>query len=162
MPVPVPTATRPAPTKSSNATPSTQELIDSLSLPEKVFALSGTGFSRTSGLPSYGLNKVKVSDSPTDIRGDTVFGPHGSAVLPNATCVAATFDVATMRRLGEELAEECKLKSVDNLLAPTINLHRDPRGGRNQESPGEDPFLAGQYASAFVQGESLPTLSDLH
>lgn len=161
MPVPVPTTTRPAPTKSSNASPSTQELIDSLSLPEKVFALSGTGFSRTSGLPSYGLNKVKVSDSPTDIRGDTVFGPHGSAVLPNATCVAATFDVATMRRLGEQLAEECKLKSVDNLLAPTINLHRDPRGGRNQESPGEDPFLAGQYASAFVQGESLPVASGL-
>lgn len=154
MPIPVPPATRPAPpTKPTpNTTPSTQEIIDSLSLPEKVFALSGSGFSRTNGLSSYGLHKVKVSDSPTDIRGDTVFGPHGSAVLPNATSVAATFDIDTMRRLGEELAEECKLKSVDNLLAPTINLHRDPRGGRNQESPGEDPFLAGQYASAFVKG----------
>lgn len=132
---------------------STTDIIASLSLPEKVFALSGSGFSRTSGLPAYNLHKVKVSDSPTDIRGDTVFGPYGSAVLPNATCVAATFDVATMQRLGEELAGECKLKSVDTLLAPTINLHRDPRGGRNQESPGEDPFLAGQYASAFVRGE---------
>ncbi|GHJ90095.1 hypothetical protein NliqN6_6497 [Naganishia liquefaciens] len=154
MPIPIPPSSVPAaPIKpTTRPTPSTQDIIDALSLPEKVFALSGTGFSRTSGLPTHHLHKVKVSDSPTDIRGDTVFGPHGSAVLPNATSVAATFDIATMRRLGEELAEECKLKSVDNLLAPTINLHRDPRGGRNQESPGEDPFLAGQYASAYVRG----------
>ncbi|KAJ9105048.1 hypothetical protein QFC19_003680 [Naganishia cerealis] len=154
MPVPVPTTPNlPAVTKPAHSTSTTiADIISSLSLPEKVFALSGSGFSRTNGLPAHNLHKVKVSDSPTDIRGDTVFGPYGSAVFPNATCVAATFDVETMQRLGEELAEECKLKSVDTLLAPTINLHRDPRGGRNQESPGEDPFLAGQYASAFVRG----------
>lgn len=159
MPVPVPTAPshtgQPAFTKPAHhATASPADIISSLSLPEKVFALSGSGFSRTSGLPAHNLHKVKVSDSPTDIRGDTVFGPYGSAVLPNATCVAATFDVNTMQALGELLAEECKLKSVDTLLAPTINMHRDPRGGRNQESPGEDPFLAGQYAASFVKGTS--------
>ncbi|KAJ9094729.1 hypothetical protein QFC21_005887 [Naganishia friedmannii] len=148
MPVPVPTvpchANQPAVTKPARHSPtSPNDIIASLSLPEKVFALSGSGFSRTNGLPAHNLHKVKVSDSPTDIRGDTVFGPYGSAVLPNATCVAATFDVKTMQTVGEQLAEECKLKSVDTLLAPTINMHRDPRGGRNQESPGEDPFLAG-------------------
>ena len=36
--------------------------------------------------------------------------------------------------------------------SPTINMQRDPRWGRNQEVPGEDPMLTGAYASAFVRG----------
>ena len=42
--------------------------------------------------------------------------------------------------------------------SPTVNMQRDPRWGRNQEVPGEDPELTGQYASNFVQGlQGSPT-----
>jgi beta-glucosidase-like glycosyl hydrolase len=36
--------------------------------------------------------------------------------------------------------------------APNINIFRDPRWGRGQETPGEDPFWSGEYAAAFVRG----------
>lgn len=36
--------------------------------------------------------------------------------------------------------------------SPTVNMQRDPRWGRNQEVPGEDPMLTGQYAANFVRG----------
>ena len=50
--------------------------------------------------------------------------------------------------------------------SPTINMQRDPRWGRNQEVPGEDPMLTGNYAANFVQGlqgephAGLPSIMD--
>ena len=47
--------------------------------------------------------------------------------------------------------------------SPTVNMQRDPRWGRNQEVPGEDPMLTGQYAANFVQGlQGLSPLIDPH
>jgi beta-glucosidase len=128
-------------------------IISSLSLPEKVFLLSGSSFTATGSLPKHDLHKAKVSDAQTDVRGDTIFNAPAAAVFPNATALASTWDVDMLRNIGAALADEMKLKDVDCLLAPTLNLHRDPRGGRNQESYSEDPFLAGKCGSALVQGQ---------
>ena len=133
-----------------------QAIINSMSLPEKVFLLSGSSFSSTGGVSKHSLHKVKVSDGPTDIRGSTVFNGVKAAVFPNATALASTWDLDIVREVGSALADEMRLKSVDCVLAPTLNLHRDPRGGRNQESYGEDPVLAGKCGSAFVQGRQRP------
>ena len=54
--------------------------------------------------------------------------------------------------LGEELASEAKLKDVDVLLGPTINIHRHPLGGRHFECFSEDPFLTGKIAIEYVKG----------
>ena len=58
-----------------------------------------------------------------------------------------------MELVGVELGKECRLKDVQILIGPTINLHRDPRGGRNFECFSEDPLLTGTMGSAYVKGE---------
>jgi hypothetical protein len=130
-------------------------LLRSLSLPEKVFLLSGSSFTATNGLPAHGLYKAKVSDAQTDVRGGIIFNAPTAAVFPNATALASTWDLDLIQQVGVALAGEMVTKDVDVLMAPTLNLHRDPRGGRNQESYGEDPFLAGKCGSALVRGECL-------
>jgi beta-glucosidase len=50
------------------------------------------------------------------------------------------------------VALQAKSKSVQVVLGPNINLHRDPRGGRNFESFSEDPLLTGQLGAAIVNG----------
>ena len=57
-----------------------------------------------------------------------------------------------MRELGEEVAFQAKQKSVQIVLGPNINLHRDPRAGRNFEAFSEDPLLTGHLAAAIVNG----------
>jgi beta-glucosidase len=54
--------------------------------------------------------------------------------------------------MGERLAHEARLKSAQVVLGPTINIHRDPRAGRNFECFSEDPLLSGQLAGAIVNG----------
>jgi beta-glucosidase len=75
-------------------------------------------------------------------------------VFPNASCLASSFDPALVERIGAEIGKECQLKSTQLLMGPTINLHRDPRGGRNFECFSEDPVLTGLMGSAYVKGES--------
>jgi beta-glucosidase len=131
------------------------EIVSSLSVHEKVFLLSGSSFVRTSGLSKFDLHPAKTSDGPTDIRGDTVLNAPHSIVIPNATALASTWDLEAIRGIGSVLGGEAKWKEVDILLAPNLNLHRDPRGGRNQESYGEDGFLAGKCGAAFGNGEYM-------
>lgn len=57
-----------------------------------------------------------------------------------------------MREFGEEVAFQAKAKSVQVVLGPNINLHRDPRAGRNFEAFSEDPLLTGHLAAAIING----------
>lgn len=59
------------------------------------------------------------------------------------TSLAATFDTQLLHEVGEFLAEEAKIKAASMLLAPTINMIRNPRGGRSFECFSEDPHLSG-------------------
>jgi beta-glucosidase len=75
-----------------------------------------------------------------------------TACFPNTTCLASTWDVELLTRLGERLVTEAHMKSSQLVLGPTINIHRDPRAGRNFECFSEDPLLSGQLAGAIVNG----------
>lgn len=75
-----------------------------------------------------------------------------TACFPNTTCLAATWDAELLELMGERLIPESNAKSTQFLLGPTINIHRDPRGGRNFECFSEDPLLSGQLAGAIVNG----------
>lgn len=57
-----------------------------------------------------------------------------------------------MHEMGKALAQQAKLKSASVILGPTMNVHRDPRGGRNFECFSEDPFLTGSLGAAMVNG----------
>ena len=61
-------------------------------------------------------------------------------------------DRELVRRVGEAIGSEARRKNVDVVLAPTINLHRSPYGGRHFEAFSEDPILTAELASEYVRG----------
>lgn len=102
--------------------------------------------------PELGLRRIVVSDGPAGVRGETWDERSPSANVPSPTALAASWDVARIERVGRLLAFECRRKGVDVLLAPTVNLHRTPFGGRHFECFSEDPYLTGAIGAAFVRG----------
>jgi beta-glucosidase len=75
-----------------------------------------------------------------------------TACFPNTTCLASTWDAELLGQMGDRLAKQAHMKSAQVVLGPTINIHRDPRAGRNFECFSEDPLLSGQLAGAIVNG----------
>lgn len=51
-----------------------------------------------------------------------------------------------------QLGQECRAKAVHVILGPTVNIHRNPLGGRGFEMFSEDPFLSGKVAAQYVRG----------
>src|ERR1700730_5684341 len=88
-------------------------------------------------------------------------GLHGfdtGTVFPAPINLAATFDPDLAQKTGAAIAAEARATGVGMILAPVLDLARDPRWGRVEEDFGEDPFLTGQMGLAYVrgaQGESL-------
>ena len=102
-------------------------------------------------------------------------GLHGLArnghatVFPQAIGMAATWDTDLVHRIGDVVATEARAKfnarpaSADRRIyegltiwSPNINIFRDPRWGRGQETYGEDPYLTGRLGVAFVTGLQGP------
>ncbi|GAA3440398.1 glycoside hydrolase family 3 protein [Kutzneria kofuensis] len=72
--------------------------------------------------------------------------------LPSPTALAACWDPELARSVGRLLAQEARRKGVHVLLAPTVNLHRTPLGGRHFECYSEDPLLTGLVGAGYVRG----------
>ena len=128
-----------------------QELIKKLTTEEKITLLSGADAWHTCEIERLKIPSLKMSDGPNGVRGDGKSG-KASACFPCAISVGSTWNMGLIYKLGEELAEEAKIKNVDVLLGPTINIHRHPLGGRHFECFSEDPFLTGKIAINYVKG----------
>jgi beta-glucosidase len=130
-------------------------LLDRLSrldLNEKVRLLTGADSWGLHPLPAIGLRRMVLSDGPAGVRGEVWDDRFPSANVPSPTALAASWDEPLVTRIGELLSAEARSKSVDVLLAPTVNLHRTPYGGRHFECFSEDPLLTGRIGVAFVRG----------
>ncbi|MGC1460152.1 MAG: glycoside hydrolase family 3 C-terminal domain-containing protein [Steroidobacteraceae bacterium] len=92
-----------------------------------------------------------------------------ATVFPQAIGIAATFDTALVKHMGADIAQEARAKYALAVQAgdpkiyqgltffsPNINIFRDPRWGRGQETYGEDPFLTAAVAVAFITGMQGP------
>ena len=134
------------------------DLISRLTLEEKVSQMrnNASAIDRL-GIPAYdywseGLHGV---------------GRNGRAtVFPQAIGMAATWDVDLIERVATAISMEARAKYHEALRkkgntivyqgltfwSPNVNIFRDPRWGRGQETWGEDPFLTGEMGSAFVRG----------
>lgn len=122
-----------------------------LTLEQKVALLSGADMWHTVAFPDAGISAIRTSDGPAGVRGTSWTGPE-SASFPCGTALGATFDPELVRRVGDALGREARSKNAHVLLAPTVNLHRTPIGGRNFECLSEDPVLTARLASAYVEG----------
>ncbi|KAL6708674.1 hypothetical protein ACN47E_002370 [Coniothyrium glycines] len=129
-----------------------EEILQTLTLEEKISLLAGKDFWETVPIPGKGVPAIKTTDGPNGARGEVFSGGTRAACFPAAVCSAASWDPDFSKRIGHALAEETKTKGARVLLAPTMCNHRHPLGGRNFESFSEDPLLAGQMASNVVKG----------
>jgi beta-glucosidase len=129
-----------------------EELLNQMTVEEMVAMATGTGTWHGGFVERLDIPAMKVSDGPNGARGGSFSGSATSACFPVATALGATFDVELIEQVGWAIGQETHTKGAHLLLAPTINLHRTPLGGRNFECYSEDPFLTGRAASAYVNG----------
>ncbi|MFB7559689.1 glycoside hydrolase family 3 C-terminal domain-containing protein [Streptomyces brevispora] len=127
-------------------------LLEKLDAAQKVRLLTGESNWRTYPEPAAGLRPLTFSDGPAGVRGETWDERETSLVLPSPTALAASWDERLLTDLGALLASEARRKGVDVLLAPTLNLHRSPLGGRHFECFSEDPLLTGRTGAALIRG----------
>ncbi|MEU6347995.1 glycoside hydrolase family 3 C-terminal domain-containing protein [Streptomyces sp. NPDC047072] len=123
-----------------------------LDLDAKARLLGGQDMWSLPPLPEIGLKSLVMSDGPIGVRGVRWSADDPSIALPSPTALAATWDPALARRAGVLLAQEARRKGVHVLLAPTVNLHRSPLGGRHFEAYSEDPYLTGVIGAGYVTG----------
>ncbi|MFJ8043497.1 glycoside hydrolase family 3 C-terminal domain-containing protein [Kitasatospora sp. NPDC096147] len=127
-------------------------LVAGLDLKQKARLISGGSTFRTTAEPDLGLGPVVTSDGPVGVRGERWDESDTALLLPSASCLAASWDEELVAELGGLLAAEATRKGVHLLLAPTLNLHRSPLGGRHFECFSEDPLLTGRIGAAYVRG----------
>ena len=141
------------------------DMISRMSLAEKIASLGSSKNAVPSlGLPSYswrseaehGIEYARF-DKRTPYATDFAF--------PSTTAMA--FNRTLFRAIGAQVGAEARaLMNVGNadstFWTPVINLAREPRWGRNFETPGEDPYLTGEYASLFVRGFQESPLDPEH
>ncbi len=123
--------------------------LAALTLGQKVSLLAGHDNWHTEVLP--GVPAMRTSDGPAGVRGTSWTGP-ASASFPCGTALGATFDPVLVEEVGAALGAEARSKGAHVLLAPTVNLHRTPIGGRNFECMSEDPVLTARIAVGYIRG----------
>jgi len=132
-------------------------LIKKMSLEEKAALCTGAGPWTTTPVERLGIPEMIVTDGPHGVRRSedihnfiTVSVP--ATCFPTAACMASTWDVDLINKVGEAIAEECIATNVDVVLGPGVNMKRTPLCGRNFEYYSEDPYLAGGMAISFING----------
>jgi len=114
---------------------------------ETITLLAGERGFFTTAIPRLGLPGIRMGDGPMGLN-----QPKKATAFPASIAMAATFDTDLIQQLGQAIGRECRQQGIGILLAPGVNIYRIPQNGRNYEYYGEDPFLSGRMAVAFIQG----------
>ncbi len=154
-----------------------EEVMGKMSLEDKAHFVIGVGMKGFSGddavigatqsivpgaagttypLDSLGIPAVVLADGPAGLRIDakregdsaTYYCTH----FPIGTLLASTWNTQLVEEVGQAIGEEVKEYGADVLLAPALNIMRNPLCGRNFEYYSEDPVVAGKTAAAYITG----------
>ncbi len=125
-----------------------EDILRRLTLEEKIGLCYGSF--EAGGVPRLGIQPIKMLDGRQGIR--PIDKTTRTTSLPCTLSLSCTWDTEAAAAFSGLLAEELLALGQNVLLAPCMNLARSPLGGRNFENLGEDPFLAGSMAAAYIQG----------
>eukprot|EP00440_Ansanella_granifera_P058946 gb/GFBE01063890.1/.p1 GENE.gb/GFBE01063890.1/~~gb/GFBE01063890.1/.p1 ORF type:complete len:787 (+),score=165.40 gb/GFBE01063890.1/:1-2361(+) len=132
-----------------------EDMVKRMTLQEKIGSLDTTSPAIASlGLPAYNWWS-EATHGLSHIRNDDGTPYETNFAFPITT--AMSFNRTLWYSTGAQIGREARAfmnagNAYSTYWAPVINLAREPRWGRNIETPGEDPYLTGEYATAFVQG----------
>ena len=155
-----------------------EKVIDAMTLEEKARMVTGMGFNTaivhepvagrtevkvigaagaTYGIPRLNIPTTILADGPAGVRIDPIRYKDSSktyyaTAFPVATLLASSWDTALVRKVGVAFGNEVREYGIDIILAPALNIHRNPLGGRNFEYYSEDPLVAGRMAAAMIKG----------
>lgn len=136
-------------TASSSTEARIEALLAQLTIDEKISLLSGaTGFG-TAEVERLGIHSMYFTDGPSGVRSNE--GVAATA-FPVGIALASSWNPALLQQVGAAIGEEVHATGNHVLLGPNLNLVRSPLAGRNFETYGEDPLLAGKLGAGFVRG----------
>ena len=147
-------------TNTANYEPQIEKIITELTLEEKISMIHGAGLFCTAEVPRLGIPALKMSDGPMGVRmefPDDSWIPYGYSddfvsYAPSNSALAATWNPERAYEGGKILGAEARGRGKDVILAPGINIKRDPLCGRNFEYMSEDPYLIETLTVPFIQG----------
>ena len=122
-------------------------MIAKLTLEQKLELIGGLDSMFIRAEPSAGFPTLKMSDGPEGVR---TWGPD--TAYAGGIALAAAWDPNLANQMGQSIAKDARARGVHFLLGPGVNIYRAPMNGRNFEYLGEDPFLSGQTAAAYIRG----------
>ena len=153
------------------------EVVGAMTLDEKARLVVGTGMAGFSGenavvgatrklvpgaagttcpVERLGIPSVVLADGPAGLRIDPVREGDSRTYycthFPIGTLLASTWDQQLVETVGRAIGNEVLEYGADVLLAPALNIHRNPLCGRNFEYYSEDPVVSGKIAAAYVRG----------
>jgi beta-glucosidase len=137
------------------------DLLGRMTPRERAEVLSGAGWMESRPNARLGIPAIKMADGPMGVRNwagssavtnAAATPPVLSTAFPAGIGMAASWDVELVRREGQGIAREVKALGRNMILAPTVNINRQPLWGRNFEGYGEDPYLAARMGVAYIEG----------
>jgi beta-glucosidase len=139
---------------SAFATANIDEVVEQLTTNEAILLTAGVGSWYTCNVDRLSVPDIKVSDGPNGVRGEKFVMGTPAKCLPCGSALGATWDTRLIEEVVgfELLSKEAKLRLASLLLAPTVNIPRNPLGGRSFECFSEDPFLSGKIATSYIKG----------
>lgn len=104
------------------------------------------------------IQKVAVEETrlgiPVIINDEALHGykGNGATSYPQSIALSCTWDLSLMSEIAKAIGKETYSRGITQVLSPVLDLARDPRHGRMEETYGEDPFLAARFGVEYIKG----------
>lgn len=128
----------------------TEDLIQRMTLEEKIDLLSGYRDFYLHPCERLGIPAFKLADGPLGVASWGEFGK--ATAFPAALSLAASWNRKLAAEVGDCYGQEWRARGIHFLLAPGVNTYRASKGARNFEYMGEDPFLSSEMVVPFIKG----------